>query len=230
MASAPFVACLLLRLGIVGGATQNCAFCDAPLDMEGVHHTTCKHNGLAKVRHDGITQAVAVLARSAGYTVAVEPTNLVAGTRLKPADVGIHGFTNGPLISCVDVTVRSPTCPTYLVMGQEPGAVARQADADKRRKYGQQVVIPFAMETYGTLSPSARFVLKKLVTNMIAVSPDLDQESVKMQRMYCLQRISIALQKGNAQMILLCGDSMSAWRRTFDVHAPVVDIRAAEAD
>jgi len=200
--------------------------------MEGVHHTTCKRNGLAKVRHVLIKHTVADVARSAGFTVSIEPPNLVAGTRRKPADVGIHGLTAlGPLISCVDVTVRSPTCPTYLALGQTRGAVAAQADIDKRLKYGpQQAVVPFAMETYGTLSPSARFVLSALVANMIAVSPDLDQETSKMQYLYCLQRISVALQKGNAQMILMCGDSMAASRHSFDVYAPVVNVREVELE
>jgi hypothetical protein len=119
-----------------------------------------------------------------------------------------------------------------VVLGQNPGAVARQADADKRQKYGQQQVVPFALETYGTFSPSARFVLKSVVDNAIAVNPDFDRLSEKIQRMYCLQRISIALQNGNAQMILACSDTLAARRmnNSFDAYAPIVIVREDEEE
>ena len=55
------------------------------------------------------------------------------------------------------------------------------------------------------------------------------QHSERVQRLYCFQRLSVALQNGNAQMILLCGDPMAARRYSFDIHAPVVIVRGEEA-
>ena len=80
------------------------------------------------------------------------------------------------------------------------------------------------MEVYGTFSRSAKWVCRKVVENYTSVHPDIDRFSEKVQSTYVLQVISVALQRGNAQMILACGDPLLARRllNSVDVYAPPV--------
>ena len=228
MSQESFRVAVELRLGILRSEGRRCAFdgCGATLDACGAHSASCKSSGLAKVRHDHIKETLGNSMRSAGMMVSYEPGNLITTNgRLKPADVSVSGLSSDRVFSNVDVTVVNPACSTYLQDGQIARLVANNADTKKRNKYARQArVVPFAMEVYGTFSRSAKWVCRKVVENYTSVHPDIDRFSEKVQSTYVLQVISVALQRGNAQMILACGDPLLARRllNSVDVYAPPV--------
>jgi hypothetical protein len=234
MSQESFRAAVELRLGIVRSAGRRCAFagCGAVLDACGAHAASCKASGMAKVRHDHIKETLGSVMRSAGMMVSFEPAGLVATNgRLKPADISVSGLSSDRVFSNIDVTVVNPACPTHLQDGQTARLVANNADARKRAKYERHArVVPFSIEVYGTFSRSARWVCRKVVENYTAVHPDIDRFSEKVQSTYALQVISVALQRGNAQMILSCGDPLLAQRlnNSVDVYAPPVHPRDAQ--
>ena len=215
------------RLGILHVEGRLCAFgCGEILDACGAHAASCKHSGMAKVRHDHLKETLGHATHAAGMMVQYEPPDLIAHNgRLKPADVSVSGLVPGRLFTSIDVTVVNPACTTHVANGQIRGQVAQLAENKKRLKYLRvHRVVPFAVETYGTFGRSAKWVCRKIVNNYTSVHPDIDRFAERVQSTYILQVLSVALQCGNAQVILACGDPMMENRllNSVDVYAPLV--------
>jgi len=126
----------------------------------------------------------------------------------------------------VPVTIPCPTCPTHLANGQIKGRVAQIASNKKVLKYNRvnHRVKGAAMEVYGTMCKTFKWICHRIVANYTSVHPDIDRFSEKVQTTYVLQVLSVALQVGNAQQILACADPLLESRllQSVDVYAPVV--------
>jgi len=75
--------------------------------------------------------------------------------------------------------------------------------------------------------------MHRLADRMTELNVDLrlDRLAVMTQRLYIAQRINIALQMGNAKMLLLCGSHHAANQasdRHTDELGPMVDMRNVE--
>ena len=228
MASSHFSAAVELRLGILHCAGRACSFgCGAILDANGAHATSCKASGMAKARHDHVKETLGNLMRQSNMMVEYEPANLIANNgRLKPADVSVSGLSSSGIFTSIDVTVACTTCPKHLVRGQTKGLVAQTVSDAKVTKYShyRHRVKGAAMEVYGTMCRTFKWICKRIVANYTSVHPDIDRFSQKVQTTYILQALSVALQVGNAQQILACADPLLERRllNSVDVYAPVV--------
>ena len=161
-----------------------------------------------------------------------EITGLIAGNNRRPGDIVVHNFTEPGAVP-FDVTVVSPTCATHVTTAQIAGALANAADDEKRRSYRGTKLNPLSFESHGCPSRSSRWFMHRLADRMADMTYDLklDELAIMTQRLYIAQKISIALQVGNARMLLLCGNHRAA--RQADNHnpdelGPMVDLRFVE--
>ena len=87
--------------------------------------------------------------------------------------------------------------PSHLSLTiREGGAVASDAENRKQAKYSTHHFIPVAIETLGALGKEASMFFQDLGQRLIASTSD------PMSRTHLLQRISVAIQCGNAASVL----------------------------
>ena len=215
-------------LGNVVG-NPKCSYCGQDNDANGIHQTTCPRSGLAHQRHDNVKNAFSAILKTAGLFVEHEVSGMIAGSNRRPGDIVVHNFTEAGAVP-FDVTIVSPTCPTNIVKGQVHGDVANWADDQKRRSYVGTRVNPLSFESHGCPSRGSRWFMHRIAERMTDVNFDLrlDELAELTQRLYIAQRISVAIQIGNARMLLLCGNRLAARqdeRYQPDELAPMVDLR-----
>ena len=84
----------------------------------------------------------------------------------------------------------------------EPTAAAKIAEEDKRRKYSNLEnhydFIPIGVETMGCFGPAALEFMKELGGKLISSTGEKKAAS------YLIQRLSIAIVRGNANAIISC--------------------------
>ena len=212
---------------VVGSPT--CSYCGHANDANGIHQTTCQKSGLAKQRHDNVTNAFSAILTTAGLVIDHEVTGMIAGSNQRPGDIVVHNFTEAGAVP-FDITIVSPTCSTHVAKGQIHCDVANSADDDKRKKYKGIRVHPLSFESHGLPSRGSRWFMSRCAERMTELNFDLqlDELAVLTQRLYIAQRISVALQIGNARMLLLCGNRQAARQDEQyrpDELAPMVDFR-----
>ena len=118
--------------------------------------------------------------------------------------------------------VWDATCPDTLapshtnLAASEPGAVAEEAELRKKAKYSHLEAshhfVPVAVETMGVFGPEARSFLRDLGRHLTRVTGD------PLEHNYLMQRIAVAVQRGNAAAIL--GSSSSASTNPFALPFP----------
>ena len=110
-----------------------------------------------------------------------------------------------------DATCPDTLAPSYAnLAAREAGAVADEAERKKKAKYAHlessHHFVPVAVETLGVLGSEARTLLRDLGRRL------KDSTLEPLSHHYLLQRISVAVQRGNTAAILgsLASDSDSA--------------------
>ena len=104
-----------------------------------------------------------------------------------------------------DVTVVDTVAPSYVgSTAQTMGAASRIAEHRKLAKYkdlqDQYEVIPIAFETFGSLADDTE-------TTLTEIADLIKQERGGRQGHFFLERLSLALQRGNANCIFQCMQS-----------------------
>ena len=220
------------KLGNVHSESPTCSYCGHANDANGKHQTTCQQSGLFHQRHNNVVNAFSNILHTAGIVIEHEITGLIGGNNRRPGDIVVHNFTE-PGAAPFDVTVVSPTCPTNIGRSRVQGELANWADDNKRTSYIGTKVNPLSFESHGQPSRGSRWFMHRLADRMTEMSADLrlDELAIMTQRLYIAQRISIALQIGNARMLQLCGShhaARQADRHQPDELAPMVDLRNVE--
>lgn len=100
-----------------------------------------------------------------------------------------------------DATCVDTLAPSHLPATQKvAGAAAELAEGLKRRKYSNlsscYMFVPFGVETLGPWGPSAKLLFKDVSKRLVDATCDQNAG------IYFAQRISIAIQRGNAASIL----------------------------
>ena len=157
----------------------------------------------ANVRHGLIEQCIEFCGSEAGCLILTEDHT----RRSEWPDQRIFfppdpaWFSTGLVLS--DVSVACPTAPSHIpnaqvVVGNVADIRAR-SKSDKYRAMAQELgamVIPFTLETYGALGKSASDLLKRLV-DAYSLLPNAPLSPAAFS-VLIRQRVSVALQKGNA--------------------------------
>lgn len=189
-----------LRLGAPLCTPHDC-ICGAAVDSSGVHGLSCRKSAGRGARHTAINSIVKAALTSAEIPSRLEPRGLARDDGKRPDGVTSMPWRNGRCLIW-DVTCPDTLAASYLdkaVSG--PGVVATEAETRKRHKYStvddsMYIFQPIAIETLGAFGSSAINFFNDLGHRMRAVSQDTRAG------MFLMQRLSVAMQRGNAACIL----------------------------
>ena len=179
--------------------------CTIPQDELGDHALHCRDDhGMKTGRHDRIRDAIFTAAQRASLNPQKEMPGLIPGTLSRPADIFIHNWVDRRKIP-FDVSVTSPTQDAVLLRAADhPGAAIEARKQSKNRAhfencraqgvYFQALVV----ETFGGWDSDALSFLKELGRQEARRWGKDSALGIK----YLFQRLSIALQRGNAALLI----------------------------
>jgi hypothetical protein len=202
-----FVALLRLTLGLpVYASSRRCPVCQtAPLDIYGHHSLSCGSGGDRQIRHNEIRDALFQLCQSSGLTPRKEEA--LDDSSRRPGDIYLPSFSLGKA-AAVDVSVVYPLQVSLLSYAAEtPLAAAAHRESQKKEKYIQDCMAqgiqfyPVALETFGAIGPDSLVFLRKLANIWGAARSYKKSQAT----VFLFQRLAVALQRGNARMVLARG-------------------------
>jgi hypothetical protein len=129
-----------------------------------------------------------------------EPIGLIPGSGLRPDGVTTVPWSRGKCLAW-DATVPDTLAPSHLPdTAANAGAAASAAATEKHGKYSaldhSHVVMPVSVETLGSWDPESLQFITSLGRKLTAITNDPRETT------YLLQRISVAVQRGNVQSCL----------------------------
>lgn len=192
---------IALRLGAPICAPHRCK-CGSAVDSLGVHGLSCKFNAGRLARHTEANDIIRRALVSAGLPAVLEPHGLCRDDGKRPDGMTLTPWSNGrPLVwdfTCVD-TLASSNLPFSR---QEGGKLASFAEEKKRRKYStlsrEVTFIPVAVETLGAWGQEADLLIRAIGRRITEASGEPRATN------FLRQRLSLAVQRGNAASILSC--------------------------
>lgn len=212
MADEHFAAAARIRLGLQPAAMMP-ERCVCGREFKGMgggasdHLLSCKslyHEGTNR-RHNPLAQVVNTIMRKAGAYVVAEPRNLLKDDGRRPDLYAT--FPHGMQETAVDVTVVHPAAETYKRKAAEKSLSAAGVAAKRKRARYQAVLadvgirfIPFAVESFGGVCKEARAFMKELALQAAHCGPV--GETAALLRREFGGMVSVAVQKGNAAMVL----------------------------
>ena len=130
----------------------------------------------------------------------LEPSGLYRSDGKRPDGVSIVPWKCGQLLVW-DATCPDTFAPSYsTIAAKQVGAVAQQAEEKKMQKYKHldscYFFTPVAIETSGVFGPKTMEFLKGLGQRLRQVSGEANSFA------YLTQRLSVAVQRGNAASVL----------------------------
>ena len=182
--------------------------CDKLLDDKGDHAMHCRDDhGIRGGRHDRIRDQLFKEAQRAGFNPKREMPALIPGSQSRPADVFVEEWTDGRKMA-FDISVISPTQEAIVDRAAFfPASAIEMRKTEKNRKHIDNCRAsglhfePLVVETFGGWDLAAVKILKSVAIQCAprkGLAPALE-----IKRFF--QRLSIALQRGNATL-LLCRD------------------------
>jgi hypothetical protein len=183
--------------------SSDCPQCgiESKLDRFGYHLLACRgSNNRCFTRHEGVVEALNSVANLAGFSPALHAHVQCLGFKwdalhcYRPADLLIRG--DGPQQTCVDVTIPSPLCPSYITNAL--GVTVTKKAEDKIKKHGEACAashygfLPFVVDTCGLIETGSLRFLNRIASSYSAHSGT----PYSVCAAYCRRRISFALHRG----------------------------------
>ncbi|XP_021962574.1 uncharacterized protein LOC110858198 [Folsomia candida] len=192
------IACAL-RLGCDVCHSHKCP-CGAIVTSKGYHGLSCKSSAGRHSRHAAANDVIWRALRSAGAPTIKEPAGCSRPDGKRPDGLTLVPWARGrPLVwdfTCVDTFA-----PSYLPQTcVHPGAAAEKAEDRKMKRYedllDRFLFVPVAVETTGVWGKEGLSLIKEIGTRITALTDE------KRATNFLIQRISIAVQRGNVAAIL----------------------------
>jgi len=188
-----------LRLGAPLVYPHNCCCGEAVLP-DGRHGLSCRKSAGRQSRHGQLNDILLRSFNSIGITSLREPTGLCRGSENRPDGVTVVPWRRGKNLAwdatCADTFAVSHLPGTSVAAG----AAARTAETNKRIKYQNLIdtveFVPVAAETMGSWGPEGYELIIELGRRIAEVKKE------PLSGAYLLQRLSIAIQRGNAHCVL----------------------------
>ena len=188
-----------LRLGAPLVLPHKCV-CDTMVSADGRHGLSCRKSAGRQSRHSEINEILLKAFISAGVLSTREPTGLITHNGKRPDGVTSVPWKKGRCLAwdatCPDTYAQShinATCRTV-------GAAAASAELNKHNKYTDLSssidFVPVAIETTGVWGEEGSNLISELGRRVSVVKAE--PRSTQFLR----QRISVAIQRGNAACIL----------------------------
>ena len=185
-----------VRLGTTLCEPHLCHHCREKVDASGLHGLVCRGGGGKQQRHSMINDVIWRAMGRAKIPSQKEPLGLSRENGKRPDGVTLIPWSRGRCLAW-DVTVADTYANSYLVhTSVGAGEAAERAVLSKRVKYSSftntHAFAAVALETGGTWSGEGLQFVSELGTRINDATHDPQETS------YLFQRISVALQRGNA--------------------------------
>ena len=189
-----------LRLGATLCHPHECHLCGARVDCQGTHGLHCRKSLGRHPRHMAINDIIRRSLASAKVSAHLEPAGICRSDGKRPDGATVMPWRSGRVLVW-DATCPDTFAPSHLQLAsKEAGAVANQAEQQKRAKYAELAAthhfIPVAIETSGVFGKEAQAFLRELGRRI------REETGEPLSFHYLQQRISVAIQRGNAAAVL----------------------------
>lgn len=189
-----------LRLGVKVCTPHICS-CGADVDALGLHGLSCRKSAGRFSRHAALNDIIRRSLVTINIPCSLEPNGIFRKDGKRPDGMSIVPWTMGrPLVwdaTCVDTLAPSHIHGTKI----KAGAAAEAAENSKHLKYDNissayYFFKAFGVETLGPWGPDAHYLFGQISKKLKDKTNDPRAGS------FLAQRISIAIQRGNAASIL----------------------------
>jgi hypothetical protein len=189
-----------LRLGCTLCAAHRCC-CGAVVDSRGIHGLSCRLAAGRLARHSALNDIIHRAFVSAGIPSVLEPRGLTSSDERRPDGMTMIPWSEGRCLAW-DATVSDSLADSHLNRTVHVAGAAAELAADaKIRKYADLstafVFVPVAVETLGPICSAGEKLITELGRRIANVSGDPRDTA------FLFQRISIAVQRGNAAAVLV---------------------------
>ena len=194
-----------LRLGTTICVPHICQHCGAEVSARGTHGLSCKSSEGRYFRHAAINDIIHRTLTTAAIPSRLEPPGLSRSDGKRPDGMSLVPWSLGrPLVW--DATCPDTFAASYRGLATSgAGSVAASAEEKKDGKYlhlaPTYLFHPVAIETSGAIGPRSRTFLRELGRRVHRQSGEANSTS------YLLQRLSVAVQRGNAVAIMGCASA-----------------------
>ena len=188
-----------LRLGLRLNHAHTCR-CGEFVGPLGHHGLSCAQSAGRIPRHASLNDILRRAFISCRIPAVLEPPGICRSDGKRPDGMTLIPWNKGKSLVW-DATCVDTLAPSHVSSSSRgAGAAAASAEARKRSKYSTldscYRFAPFAVETLGPWGPEARKLYGELSARLVQVSGDRNAGS------YLGQRLSLAIQRGNAASIL----------------------------
>ena len=181
--------------------------CRKNVDEYGFHLLSCHFNEGRHPRHAAINDIIFRALKSAGISAMLEPNGLNRGDGKRPDGITLFAFSEGKSLcwdaTCVNTFAESAVNEAAINVG----SAAAKAENAKRTKYPVLVrerrFEPIAIETSGVFGHTTRTIISEIGKRISEKTGD------KRETTWLKQRLSIAIQRGNALSILASAKHMT---------------------
>ena len=189
-----------LRLGTTLCRPHECCKCGTMVDDLATHGLSCRFSEGRHPRHAAINDIIQRALTSAKIPSRLEPSGLYRSDGKRPDGCSILPWRSGKVLVW-DATCPDTYAPSHVsTAARDPGAVAAQAEHLKMTKYSHlesdYFFVPFAIETSGVLGQAAWEFVNDLGWCLHHATGEPRSKE------YLLQRLSVAIQRGNAAAVL----------------------------
>jgi hypothetical protein len=187
-----------LRLGSNLCAPHLCG-CGQAVDARGSHGLSCTRSAGRSLRHLLVNDIIHRELIRADVAAIKEPTGLIAGSGLRPDGATLIPWSRGKCMAW-DATIVDTVAASHLTSTRnQAGAAAVHAANLKHQKYeslaASHLIVPVAVETFGAWAMESLDFLRELGRRASQATGDQRETT------FLLQRISVAIQRGNAASI-----------------------------
>ena len=189
-----------LRLGVPICGPHTCCHCGVEVDTMGRHSLSCRSSEGRHHRHGAVNEIIHRSLVSAHIPSRLEPQGLLRSDGKRPDGVTTVPWKCGKLLVW-DATCPDTFAPSYISQATSAaGEVAALAEQRKALKYDglptTHSFMPVAIETSGAVGPRSLTFLRELGRRV------REQTGDNLATAYLLQRLSVAVQRGNSASIM----------------------------
>jgi hypothetical protein len=189
-----------LRLGAPLVRAHTCV-CGSEVGQDGHHGLACRRSAGRHRRHALANDVIVRAIRSTDVHAELEPSRLLRDDLKRPDGATLDPWARGKYLVW-DFTCPDTLAPSHLNRSATAsGSAAVMAEVKKRTKYGELAnsgnydFVPVAVETLGSWGPAAEQITAEIGGRIARLTGDLRSTA------FLRQRISVAIQKGNAAAI-----------------------------
>lgn len=184
-----------LRLG-VNLCEPHVCLCGVQVDARGTHGLACTRSAGRHPRHSQLNEVVWRALQRAQIPAMKEPSGLSRTDGKRPDGVTMIPWMRGRCLKW-DVTSPDTLAPSHITeSARKAGSAAAKAEGAKTAKYAAitltHIFVPLAFETLGAWGDQCKNFVQELGRRITLVTSDVRETS------YLKQRLSIAIQRGNA--------------------------------